>query len=103
MTVPLEAYLALSAVLFGIGIYAILAQRTAVMVLMGVEVLLNAAGLNVVAFWRYVAPGDYAGQIFLIIIVTIGAIEMAIGLGVMMLLYRRRQTVRVDDYQELRG
>lgn len=103
MTIPLEAYLALSSVLFGIGIYAILAQRTAVMVLMGVEVLLNAVGLNVVAFWRYVAPGDYAGQIFLILIVTIGAIEMAIGLGVMMLLYRRRRTVQVDAYQELRG
>ena len=103
MTVPLEAYLALSAVLFGIGIYAILAQRTAVMVLMGVEVLLNAVGLNIVAFWRYVSPDDYGGQIFLIIIVTIGAIEMAIGLGVMMLLYRRRQTVQVDKYQELRG
>lgn len=103
MAVPIQAYLAVGAVLFAIGIYAILAQRTAVMVLMGIEVLLNAIGLNLVVFWRYVAPADYAGQIFVIIIVTIGAIEMAIGLGLMMLLYRRRQTVQVDDYQELAG
>lgn len=101
--VPLPAFLVVAAALFAIGLYAILAQRTAVMVLMGVELLLNAVGLNLVAFWRFVAPGDYAGQIFLIVIVTIGAIEMAIGLGIMMLLYRRRRTVRVDDYTELRG
>lgn len=101
--VPLEAYLLVAAVLFGIGIYAILAQRTAVMVLMGVEVLLNAAGLNAVAFWRHVAPERYDGQIFTILIVTIGAIEMAVGLGLMMLLYRRRKTVQVDEYRELRG
>jgi len=76
--VPLSAYLAVAALLFGIGIYAILAQRTAVMVLMGIEVLLNAVGLNLIAFWRFVAPADYAGQIFTIIIITVGAIEMAV-------------------------
>ena len=103
MAVPIQAYLAVGAVLFAIGVYAVLAQRTAVMVLMGIEVLLNAIGLNLVVFWRYVAPADYAGQIFVIIIVTLGAIEMAIGLGLMMLLYRRRQTVQVDQYQELSG
>lgn len=101
MAVPVQAHLIVAAVLFAIGLYAILAQRTAVMVLMGIEVLLNAIGLNLVAFWRYTAPGDYSGQIFVIIIVTIGAIEMALGLGMMMLLYRQRQTVQVDEYQEL--
>ena len=101
--IPLTAFLVVGAVLFAIGLYAVLAQRTAVMVLMGIELLLNATGLNLVAFWRWVAPGDYAGQIFTIIIVTIGAIEMAIGLGIMMLLYRSRRTVRVDDFAELKG
>lgn len=101
--IPLTAFLIVGASLFSIGIYAILAQRTAVMVLMGIELLLNATGLNLVAFWRWGAPGDYAGQIFTIIIVTIGAIEMAIGLGIMMLLYRVRHTVQVDDYTELHG
>jgi len=103
VTIPLSAYLIVAAVLFGIGIYTVVAQRSAVMVLMGVEVLLNAIGLNLIAFWRYVHPQDYSGQIFTILIVTVGAIEMAVGLAIMMLLYRNRQTQQVDDYQELKG
>jgi NAD(P)H-quinone oxidoreductase subunit 4L len=103
MAVPLTAYLVVAALLFGIGVYAVIAQRSAVMVLMGVEVLLNAIGLNIVAFWRFVSPTDYSAQIFLIIIVTIGAVEMAIGLGIMMLLYRRRQAVEVDSWEDLKG
>jgi NAD(P)H-quinone oxidoreductase subunit 4L len=103
MAIPLTAYLVVSALLFAIGVYAVLAQRSAVMILMGIEVLLNAVGLNIVAFWRYVQPGDYSAQIFLILIVTIGAVEMGIGLGIMMLLYRNRHTVQVDKYEELEG
>lgn len=103
IAVPLPAFLVVGALLFAIGLYAILAQRTAVMILMGIEVLLNAVGLNLIAFWRFVSPADYSGQIFTILIVTVGAVEMAIGLGLMMLLYRRRQTVQIDKYQELRG
>lgn len=103
MTVPLTAYLVVAAVLFAIGIYAVLAQRSAVMVLMGIELLLNAIGLNLVAFWRFVQPGDYSAQIFTILIVTVGAVEMAVGLGIMMLLYRNHRSVQVDQYQELHG
>ncbi len=103
MAIPLTAYLLVAAALFAIGIYAVLAQRTAVMVLMGIEVLLNAIGLNIVAFWRYVRPDDYSAQIFLIIIVTIGAVEMGIGLAIMLLLFRNRQTVQVDKFKELKG
>ena len=103
MIVPLTAYLIVGAVLFAIGIYTVIAQRSAVMVLMGIELLLNAVGLNAVAFWRFVRPDDYSAQIFTILIITIGAIEMAIGLGIMMLLYRQRQTIQVDKYAELKG
>ncbi len=103
IVIPITAFLLVGVALFAIGLYAVLAQRSAVMILMGVEVLLNAVGLNIVTFWRFVSPGDYSGQIFTIIIITIGAIEMAVGLGIMMLLYRRRQTVQVDDYEALRG
>jgi NADH-quinone oxidoreductase subunit K/NAD(P)H-quinone oxidoreductase subunit 4L len=103
IAVPLTAFLVVAALLFAIGVYAILAQRTAVMVLMGIELALNAVGLNLIAFWRFIAPADYSGQIFTIIIITVGAIEMALGLGIMMLLYRRRQTVQVDEYAELKG
>ena len=103
MAIPLTAYLIVGALLFALGVYAVLAQRSAVMILMGIELLLNAIGLNLVAFWRFVRPDDYSAQIFTILIVTVGAVEMAVGLGIMMLLYRNRQTVQVDDYQELRG
>ncbi|HJT70818.1 MAG TPA: NADH-quinone oxidoreductase subunit NuoK [Terriglobales bacterium] len=103
MALPLSAFLAVAAILFAIGVYVALAQRTAVMMLMGIETILNAAGLNIVAFWRFVRPGDYSAQIFAIIIVTIGAVEMAVGLGIMMLLYRRRHTVQVDKYESLQG
>ena len=103
MSVPLTGYLIVGALLFAIGLYAVVAQRSAVMVLMGIEVLLNATGLNIVAFWRFVRSDDYSAQIFTIIVITIGAVEMAVGLGLMMLLYRQRQTVQVDDYAELKG
>jgi NADH-quinone oxidoreductase subunit K/NAD(P)H-quinone oxidoreductase subunit 4L len=102
MIVPLTAYLIVGAVLFAIGVYTVIAQRSAVMMLMGVELLLNAIGLNIVAFWRFTAPSDYSAQIFAILIVTIGAVEMAIGLALMMLLYRQRQSVQVDKYTELK-
>lgn len=102
MTVPLTAFLMVGALLFAIGVYTVIAQRSAVMVLMGIEVLLNAIGLNIVAFWRFTAPGDYSAQIFAILIVTVGAVEMAIGLALMMLLYRQRRSVQVDSYAELK-
>lgn len=102
MIIPLTAFLVVGAVLFAIGVYTVIAQRSAVMVLMGIEVLLNAIGLNIIAFWRFTAPGDYSAQIFAILIVTIGAVEMAVGLAIMMLLYRQRQTVQVDSYTELK-
>lgn len=102
MIIPLTAFLVVGAVLFAIGVYTVIAQRSAVMVLMGIEVLLNAVGLNIIAFWRFTAPGDYSAQIFAILIVTIGAVEMAIGLAIMMLLYRQRQSVQVDSYTELK-
>lgn len=103
MTVPLTAYLAVAAILFAIGFYTVVAQRSAVMVLMGIELLLNAVGLNIVAFWRFVRPDDYSAQIFTILVITIGAVEMAIGLGIMMMIYRQRRTVQIDKFADLKG
>lgn len=96
--VPLTAFLVVGALLFAIGVYTVIAQRSAVMVLMGVEVLLNAIGLNIIAFWRFAAPADYSGQIFAILIITVGAVEMAVGLALMMVLFRQRQALEVDGY-----
>lgn len=98
----LTPYLVVAAVLFAIGVYTVVAQRSAVMMLMGIELLLNATGLNIVAFWRFTAPTDYSGQIFAILIITIGAVEMAIGLGIMLLLYRQQRSVQTDRYADLR-
>jgi NADH-quinone oxidoreductase subunit K/NAD(P)H-quinone oxidoreductase subunit 4L len=103
MTVPLTAYLVVGAILFAIGVYTVVAQRSAVMVLMGIELLLNAVGLNIVAFWRFVRPDDYSAQIFTILVITIGAVEMAIGLGIMMMIYRQQRTVQVDKFADLKG
>lgn len=103
MSVPLVAYLLVSAVLFGIGVFGVLSQRGAVMVLMSAEVILNAAMLNTVAFWRYRAPGDFAGQILALVILTIAAVEMAVGLAVMVMIFRHRKMQMVDKITDLRG
>ena len=99
----LPAYLALSAVLFGIGLFGVLSQRGAIMVLMSVEIILNAALLNVVAFWRFVAPAQYGAQILFLVMTTVGAIEMAVGLAIFLLVFRNRGTQNVDQFREMRG
>ncbi len=95
-------YLLLGAVLFGIGVVGILSQRSALMVLMSVEIILNAALVNLIAFWRFVAPQNYDAQVFFIIIITIAAIEMAAGLGLMLLMYRQRGSANIDAAEDLR-
>ncbi|MGH2379490.1 MAG: NADH-quinone oxidoreductase subunit NuoK [Candidatus Limnocylindria bacterium] len=99
---PLEAYLVLGALLFGAGVWGILTQRSAVMVLMSIEIIMNAALLTIVAAWRFVAPADASGQVFFIIGVTIGAAEMAAGLGIALLVYRQNRTQQIDAFHELR-
>ena len=99
----LVSYLIVGALLFGIGVIGVLSQRSAVMVLMSVEIMLNAAILNLVAFWRFVRPDIFDGQVFVIVAVTIAAVEMAAGLGLMLLLFRQRGTSNIDSAQELRG
>jgi NADH-quinone oxidoreductase subunit K/NAD(P)H-quinone oxidoreductase subunit 4L len=103
MSVPLVAYLALGAILFGIGVFGILSQRSAIMILMSTEVILNAGMLNTIAFWRFRAPNDYAGQIFALVILTIAAVEMAVGMAIMVMIYRKRKMQLVDNLTELRG
>jgi len=99
----LVPYLVLSALLFGIGVAAVLSQRSAIMVLMGVEIILNAAILNLAAFWRFVRPDQFDAQVFAIIAVTIGAVEMAAGLGLMLLVFRQRGNPNVDKLMAMKG
>lgn len=99
----LEAYLALSGVLFGIGLWGLLSQRGALMVLMSIEIVMNASLLAIVAAWRFVTPQDYSAQVFFLIGVTIGAVEMSAGLAIMLLGYRARGSQQIDYYRDLHG
>jgi NADH-quinone oxidoreductase subunit K len=99
MEVPLSWYLVVAAALFCIGLYGALSRRNAVGVLMGVELMLNAVNVNLLAFWRQVeaAHGTFAGQVFAIIVITVAAAEAAVGLALVIAVYRGRQTVNVEE------
>jgi len=98
----LVPYLVVGAILFGIGVAGILSQRNGLMVLMSVEIMLNAAILSLVAFWRFVKPDNFDAQVVVMIIVTIAAVEMASGLGLMLLVFRQRGNANVDEMKELK-
>lgn len=99
MAVPLTGYLILAAALFCIGLYGALSRRNAIGVLMGVELMLNSVNVNLLAFWRHieVARGSLSGQVFAIIVITVAAAEAAVGLALIIAVYRGRRTVDVDD------
>lgn len=101
LTIPLPFFLAVAAVLFAIGIYTVLAQRSAVMILMGIELMFTAIVLNAIAFWRFVTPQDFSTQLFAILVITVSTIEMAVGLAVMMLAYRNKRSVNMDKFEEV--
>jgi NADH-quinone oxidoreductase subunit K len=104
MDVPLSWYLVVAAALFCIGLYGALSRRNAVGVLMGVELMLNAVNVNLLAFWRQVetAQGTFAGQVFAIIVITVAAAEAAVGLALIIAVYRNRHTVDVEDVDQMK-
>ena len=94
MTVGLEHYLLLSAVLFSIGLYGALAKRNAIIILMSVEIMLNAVNITLVAFSRYIAtPLPLSGQVFAIFVMVVAAAEAAVGLAIIIAIYRGRGTI----------
>ena len=101
--ITLTHYLVLSAALFGLGLYAVLARRNAVAMLMGIELMLNAANINLVAFNKYAAPGSMQGQIFALIVITLAACEAAVGLALVLAVYRRFETSYVDELTTMKG
>ena len=101
--ITLTHYLVLSAALFGLGLYAVLARRNAVAMLMGIELMLNAANINLVAFNKYAAPGSMQGQIFALIVITLAACEAAVGLALVLAVYRRFETTYVDELTTMKG
>jgi NADH-quinone oxidoreductase subunit K len=103
MQVPLSWYLVVAAALFCIGLYGVLSRRDAIGILMGVELMLNAVNVNLVAFWRYVDPlrDAMTGQVFAIIVITVAAAEAAVGLALIIAVYRNRRTVDVTEVDQL--
>jgi NADH:ubiquinone oxidoreductase subunit K len=92
----LNHYLALSAILFCIGIYGVLTRRNAIGVLMSIELLFNAANINFIAFSRFITPQALTGQVFAIFVITIAAAEATVGLAIVILIYRHHKEINVD-------
>ena len=101
--ISLPVVLAVAALMFGIGLYGVLGQTNAVMVIMGVELMLGAAMLNVVGFLRYAWPQAVSGSFFVLVVMTLMALEAAVGFALITSVFRNRRTAEVDDLTELQG
>src|SRR3954462_16004633 len=101
---PLSYYIIFSALLFAIGRAGALPRRNAILVLIGIELMLNAANLNFIAFWRYSPnPGEMTGLMFVIFSIAIAAAEAAIGLSIVIAIYRHYRTTQVEAVDRLKG
>ena len=106
--IPLNWFLYFAAASFCIGLIGVLVRRNAIAVLMAIEIMLNAANINLVAFWRYGVPshaegGHLAGVMVALFVITIAAAEVAVGIGLILLCYRRWHAADVDRYDSLSG
>lgn len=100
--IPLSWYLIVAAILFCFGLYGVLARRNAVAILMAVELMLNAVNINLVAFWRYNAPDQPVGIVWTIFVLTVAAAEAAVGLALIISVYRQRDSVIAEDLDTLK-
>ncbi len=101
---PLASYLMVAALLFAIGLGAALTRRNAILVLIGIELMLNAANLNLIAFWRYGEhPEALTGFMFAIFSIAVAAAEAAVGLGLVIAVYRHVQTADLDEMNRMKG
>ncbi len=101
-TIPLEWFLLLSAVLFAIGVFGAFSRRNAIAILMGIELMLNAVNINLLAFWRYVEVTGVTGVMFVIFSLTVAAAEAAVALALVIAIYRARDTVNIEDVDLLK-
>ena len=97
----LNQFLILSAFLFCTGIYGVLARKNAVLVLMSIELMLNAVNINLVAFSAF--RGNVSGQVFALFVITIAAAEVGVGLAIVLMLYRNRASIDLDQVDAMRG
>jgi NADH:ubiquinone oxidoreductase subunit K len=101
--ISIEHFLVVGAVLFGIGLWIALAKRNAVMILMGIEIMLNAVNLTLLAFARFIkSPVPIAGHVFVIFVITVAAAEASVALAMVVSVYRNRGTIDVDQIDLLR-
>lgn len=102
----LNQFLLLAAILFCIGVYGVLARKNGVLVLMSIELILNAVNINLVAFGAYWNVNDMAnvsGQVFALFVIAVAAAEVGVGLALVLLIYRNRQSIDIDDVDMLKG
>ncbi|MHA6616728.1 NADH-quinone oxidoreductase subunit NuoK [Pseudonocardia sp. DLS-67] len=99
----LQLFLLLAAGLFAIGLYGALSQQSIVMLMMGLELMLNGVIVAAAAFWYFVSPGGVDGQVLIVVVITAMAVEMAVGFAVVTAIYRARQVDMTDDAADLRG
>jgi NADH-quinone oxidoreductase subunit K len=103
VTIPVGAFIAVSAILFFLGVAGVLVRRNAVVILMCVELMLNATNLALVAFSRRAGLADERGSVFVVFVFVIAAAEVAVGLAIILAAYRNRPTVDVDEVHEMKG
>ena len=102
MHVGLEHYLVVSAVLFALGLIGVITRRNLLIIYMGLELMLNAANLALVAFSRFSPNNNLDGQVFVFFIITVAAAEVSVGLALIVALYRKRQTAHVEDLSTMK-
>jgi NADH:ubiquinone oxidoreductase subunit K len=100
--IPLENYLVLSGILFSLGVYGVLSRRNAVLVLMSIELMLNAVSINFVAFAAYLDVTQITGIIFAIFVVAVAAAEIGLALAIVLRLFRNRASINIDEPAELK-
>ncbi|NLF67275.1 MAG: NADH-quinone oxidoreductase subunit NuoK [Chloroflexi bacterium] len=100
--VPLSWYLIVAAILFAMGLYGVIARRNAVAILMSVELMLNAVNINLIAFWRYLTPDRPVGLAWSLFVLALAAAEAAVGLALVISVYRERDSVIADELDSLK-
>lgn len=95
--IPLSYYLYLSAVLFGLGLMGVLLRKNAVAILLSIEVMLNSANLNLIAFSRFVTPSKATGQMFALFVMAVAAAEIVVGLALVLTIYRNMRSIDLDE------
>jgi NADH-quinone oxidoreductase subunit K len=95
-------FLILAAFLFSLGVYGLIVRRNAVMVLLAVELMLNAVNINLVAFEAYLRTTQAVGQVFSIFVITVAAAEVGIGLAIVLMIFRNRSSANVEDFSLMR-